>query len=149
MLGALGRDGVGSSLGGGDPSARGYRAAVCGRRHRGVGGVRALLALGLFSRDRRQEGRPALAFACRVPALGRPAMRAWPREQERVHLLLASGVALRADLSLSSPGNPHWRQCDVLNGGLVGVKGFLNLTQMDPNQIVKKPLPSFSVQSAA
>ena len=92
MLGALGRDGGGSSLGGGDPSARGYRAAVCGRRHRGAGGVRALLALGLFSRDRRQEGRPALAFACRVPALGRPAMRAWPREQERVHLLLASGL---------------------------------------------------------
>lgn len=92
MLGALGRDGVGNRLGGGDPSARGYRAAVCGRRRRDAGWVRALLALGLFSRHRRQEGRPALAVACRVPELGRPAMRAWPRAQERVHLLLASGL---------------------------------------------------------
>ena len=57
------------------------RLPGCGVReeHRGAGGVRALLALGLFSRQRRQEGRPALAVACRVPKLGRPAVRAWPR----------------------------------------------------------------------
>lgn len=109
MLGALGRDGVGNRLGGGDPSARSYRAAVCERRRRGAGGVRALLALGLtYSSQGSRRGRPAAVVS--GPRTGGQRCAHGLRRRSESTSSWPPALALRADLSLYHHGNPHWRQ---------------------------------------
>lgn len=97
MLGALGRDGVGSSLGGADPSARGCRAAVCGRSTGAPAGSAPCWPWAYFlGRGGRRGAQPLRSLVgfrnwggprCAL-GLGRGEVRA----QERVHLLLASGL---------------------------------------------------------
>lgn len=109
MLGALGRDGVGGSLGGGAPYAglrcagvrrRGPRLAVPGLIFSAEEAGGAPSPCGRVSGSGTGEARGA-RLASGAGRLGRRSepTSSWP-----------PALAMRADLSLSSPGNTHWRK---------------------------------------
>lgn len=141
--------GVGAALAGGAPPARGCPGAGLWEEapgwRRGPGQRRGPCRPRAYFPGGRPGGRQPRAGACRVPELGRPEVRAGPRArgrsdalaQGRVPVLLGPGLGpegcdlerLRQTCRYYHPKTHIGeKQCrDVLNRGMVGVKGFLNL----------------------
>lgn len=106
--------------------------AVAGLRfvgggRRGAGGVTPCWPWAYFSRHRKQEGRPAARGRVSGPRTGKTSDARMASGAGRVRLL-ASGLGSGESVAIITRKPAlETKQYDVLNGGLVGVKGFLNL----------------------